>query len=79
MAKPTVAQREAHRLQKISDSARARITTLDWKVQRHIEQRELVAAGGLEATALTEAEYIELLEEKQVLRDSILHPTALVR
>lgn len=47
----------------------SQLNELDWKVQRHIEQRELVAAGQLSATKLTEVEYLAVLAEKQRLRE----------
>ena len=47
------------------------IASLDWKVQRHLEQRELLAAGKIEATSLTEEQYLVLLEEKQRLRNLV--------
>lgn len=45
------------------------IADVGWMVDRHQQQRELVTAGGLAATALTEAQYLDLLAYIQALRD----------
>lgn len=46
----------------------ALIAAADWLVLRHIQEMALVTAGALTATTLTDAEYLELLEYIQTLR-----------
>jgi hypothetical protein len=46
----------------------ALIEAADWLVMRHIQETALVTAGSLTAATLTDAEYLELLEYIQALR-----------
>jgi len=49
--------------------ALAKLLNTDWKVTRHLEQRELVAAGVLAKASMTEEEYRALLVKRQGIRE----------
>jgi len=57
---------KANKIKEFNQHAKQELTKLDWKVLRHIEQKELQIQ-----TSLTENEYQELLQNKRSIRDKV--------
>lgn len=56
----------------INEDARKYINEIEWKIQRHLEQLELVTRGKRESTKITDQEYEDLLIERDRQRDLII-------
>lgn len=57
---------KTNKIKEFNQHAKQELRDLDWKVLRHIEQKELQIQ-----TSLTENEYQELLQNKQSIRDKV--------
>ena len=61
-----ISELKIDKIKEFNQRTEQELANLDWKVLRHIEQRELQIQ-----TSLTEIEYHELLQNRQTIRDKV--------
>lgn len=66
---PPLVETQQARIGLTKAEALVKLGNTDWKILRHMEQRELVAAGIMAKTSMTEEDYQALLVKRQGIRE----------